>query len=195
MAKTAAYDLFVLLDLESPDERRAAIVEQIRGQLQSRADLKGDLDWGSRRLAYEIDHRTEAQYHLFQFESAPDVLPELDRSLAIEDAVIRHRIIRLPGEAPAAPPRPSPDEPRRTEERGDRNRGRGPRGAPEDQASEAPPAAEQETAPAETAGETAPAEPVSAAAEPADVPDEPASTEEPASVPEEPASAEPDPQG
>ena len=78
------------------------MIEQSRGQIQSGdAALKGDADWGMRRLAYEIDHRTEAQYHLFQFEASPDVSTSLDRSLSIDDAVLRFRTIRLPGKRPS----------------------------------------------------------------------------------------------
>ena len=110
----ASYDLFVLLDPEVPDERRSAVVEQVKSQLGSGgATLKGDADWGMRRLSYEIDHRREAQYHLFQFEGSPDLLTQLDRALSIEDAVLRHRIIRLPGEAPEQTPGPSEDASRR----------------------------------------------------------------------------------
>src|SRR3990172_8635905 len=103
------YDLMVLLDPEAPEERRMELIEQIRGQIQSGdASLKGDADWGMRRLAYEIDHRTEAQYHLFQFEASPDVLNNLDRSLSIDDAVLRFRTIRLIGEAPEQTPQAPP---------------------------------------------------------------------------------------
>jgi small subunit ribosomal protein S6 len=157
MPKPAAYDLFVLLDLESPDERRASVIDQVRRQLHERGTLKGDVDWGTRKLAYEIDHRGEAQYHLFQFEAAPELLSELDRSLSIEDAVIRHRIIRLPGEAPDTPPKPAPEEPRRMEDR-DRGRGRGPRSDSPDEAGEAPQPAADDAAPApESPAEPAPA--------------------------------------
>jgi small subunit ribosomal protein S6 len=108
----AAYDLFVLLDPEVPEERRTAVVDRVKSQIG--ATLKGDADWGMRRLSYEIDHRREAQYHLFQFEADPEVLTQLDRSLSIEDTVLRHRIIRLPGEAPEATPGPTEETPRRT---------------------------------------------------------------------------------
>ena len=75
MADKPNYDLMVLLDPEAPEERRAQLIEQIKGQIESGdAALKGDADWGMRRLAYEIDHRTEAQYHLFQFEASAEVL-------------------------------------------------------------------------------------------------------------------------
>ena len=79
-----------------------------------------------RRLAYEIDHRAEAQYHLFQFEASAEVLTELDRSLSIDDAVLRFRTIRLPGEAPEqtpeAPPQTSFESGRARGTRGSRPR-------------------------------------------------------------------------
>jgi small subunit ribosomal protein S6 len=104
-----AYDLFVLIDPEVPDERRAGMVEEIKKRISSGDGLlKGDVDWGTRRLAYEIDHRSDAYYHLFQFEASSDLLKTLDRSLAIDDGVLRHRIMRLPKGAPDEPPKPPP---------------------------------------------------------------------------------------
>ena len=115
MPQAPYYDLMILLDPEAPEERRAELVDQIKRQIDSGdATLKGDADWGMRRLSFEIDHRREAQYHLFQFQAAPDVLSQLDRSLSIEDSVLRHRIIRLPGEPPETTPKPAEDLPRRT---------------------------------------------------------------------------------
>jgi len=115
MAEPRYYDLMVLLDPEAPEERRTELVDQIKRQIDSgEATLKGDADWGMRRLAFEIDHRREAQYHLFQFQAEADVLSQLDRTLSIEDAVLRHRIIQLPGEPPETTPKPSEDLPRRT---------------------------------------------------------------------------------
>jgi small subunit ribosomal protein S6 len=121
----AAYDLFVLLDPEVPEDRRTAVVERVKSQIGSGgATLKGDADWGMRRLSYEIDHRREAQYHLFQFEGSADVLTQLDRALSIEDAVLRHRIIRLPGEAPETTPGPSEEPRRAADDRPPRDDGR-----------------------------------------------------------------------
>jgi small subunit ribosomal protein S6 len=164
------YDLFVLLDPEAPEERRAAIVEQVKSQVDSGdASLKGDADWGMRRMSYEIDHRREAQYHLFQFEGTPEVLRQLHRSLSIDDSVLRHRIIRLPKEPETTPSAPE-DAPRRTsDERGGprdrRDRETAPEGdAAEPEAQPAPvaegeappvePPAPEEPAPAEASAET-----------------------------------------
>ena len=167
----------VLLDPEAPEERRAQLIEQIRGQIQSGdATLKGDADWGMRRLAYEIDHRTEAQYHLFQFEASPDVLTTLDRNLSIDDAVLRFRTIRLTGDAPEqtpqAPPQTSFESGRREgrEGRGRDDRGRGP------ERDDAP--ADEPPSEAQAAPEPAPVEePVAAPA--AEAPAAPAAADPP----------------
>jgi small subunit ribosomal protein S6 len=181
MPDKPSYDLMVLLDPEAPEERRAQIIEQIRGQIQSGdATLNGDADWGMRRLAYEIDHRSEAQYHLFQFEAAPDVLTALDRSLSIDDAVLRFRTIRLPGpapeETPPAPPQTSFESGRREGrgrddrgDRGDRGDRRPSEGRSEEPAEEAPAEAPAEAPVEAAAPAAAPESPAPEAAEPAPV--------------------------
>jgi small subunit ribosomal protein S6 len=108
-----AYDLFVLIDADAPEERREQILEAIKKQIDSGdGELKADVDWGVRKLAFEIAHRGDAYYHLFQLEARPELLNQLEHSLAIDDAVLRHRIIRLSKGVPASPPRPSPSTPR-----------------------------------------------------------------------------------
>jgi small subunit ribosomal protein S6 len=113
MAQNPAYDLFVLIDAEVPEDGRGRIVDAVKGQIDSGdGDLKGHSDWGVRKLAYEINHRGEAHYHLFQLEASRDLIAALEHALAIDDAVLRHRFIRLPGAAPAEPPRaPAPYRP------------------------------------------------------------------------------------
>jgi small subunit ribosomal protein S6 len=177
MANLPSYDLLVLLDPEAPEERRAELVQQIKGQIDSGdATLKGDADWGMRKLSYEIDHRREAQYHLFQFQAAPPVLVQLNRNLSIDDSVLRHRIIRLPGEAPETPPKPGEDTSRRqSDERGGSREDERPApdtaGVPEADTSieaveEAPEAPAAEAAPTEAAPSEA-APDVAAPTEPA----------------------------
>ena len=72
---------------DGPDRPRGAgraarrIIDRSAGRSRRRGTLKGDADWGMRRLAYEIDHRPEAHYHLFQFEATPGPAePALDRT-------------------------------------------------------------------------------------------------------------------
>lgn len=117
MALTApTYDLTLLLDLAATDEARAKIVADSRSAIESGGELIGHHDWGQRTLAYEIDKREQAEYHLLQFHAPPELLQGLDHRLRIADEVVRHRIIKL---APGTPP--PPDSPRAVEAPSDTN--------------------------------------------------------------------------
>ena len=98
------YDLMLLLDPDLPEERRTAIVSSTQTAIESDGSLIGSHDWGTRRLAYEIDHRPEAAYHLFQFEGSPELLQRLDHSLKIADGVLRFRIFRVDPRSPVTAP-------------------------------------------------------------------------------------------
>jgi small subunit ribosomal protein S6 len=112
---TQLYDLMVLVDPNAPDDRQSAVVSEVESMITSGGELVGAHDWGIRRMAYEIDHRPDAAYRLFQFRGEKDLLDRLDQRLKIMDGVLRFRIIRLkPGSPP--PPTPRPEAPRRREE-------------------------------------------------------------------------------
>ena len=122
---TRLYDLIVLLDPNAPDDRHREILGSVSAAIEGKGTLVGQHDWGMRRMAFEIDHRSDAAYHLFQFEGQNDLLDQLHNSLKITDGVLRHRIIKVkPGTPP--PPTPRPEAPRgaRTPERSGRNRRR-----------------------------------------------------------------------
>jgi small subunit ribosomal protein S6 len=110
------YDLTVLIDPNAPEEQRSSAISEVEKMISSGGELVGAHDWGTRRMAYEIDHRPEAEYRLFQFEGENDLLERLRHSLKIMDGVLRFRIIRLkPGSPP--PPTPRDQAPRVREER------------------------------------------------------------------------------
>ena len=105
------YDLMLLLDPNAPDDRHKEILDRVNSTIADRGSLVGQHDWGIRRMAFEIDHRPDAAYHLFQFEGGPDLLGFLDNTLRITDGVLRHRIIKVKPGTPA-PPTPRADAPR-----------------------------------------------------------------------------------
>jgi small subunit ribosomal protein S6 len=180
------YDLMLLVDPNAPDGRQDQVVQEVRSMIESGGNLVGAHDWGERRMAYEMDHRPDAHYHLFQFESENDLLERLQHSLKIMDGVLRFRIIRLkPGSPPPQPPRDSAPRPREEREPEGRVAARAAADAPaegeaaEAAPGEAAPAEVADAAPAEVATEPAPAEPAPAEPAPAEAPAEVA-TEAPA---------------
>ena len=49
--------------------------------------------WGKKKLAYEIRKQTEGQYVFMQTEMPPAFCAELERSLGLQESVIRYMII------------------------------------------------------------------------------------------------------
>lgn len=116
----ALYDLVIMLDPAAAEEQRHRILETVESMIRSTGTLVGNHDWGNRRMAYEIDHRPDAAYHILQFESGNDVLDRLNHTLKITDGVIRYRIIKLKPGSPAPPsPRPEARPESRSREDGD----------------------------------------------------------------------------
>jgi ribosomal protein S6 len=110
------YDLMLLIDPTAPEERRNAAISEAESIINSGGELVGSYDWGTRRMAYEIDHRPEADYRLYQFNGDNAVLDRLNQRLRILDGVLRFRIIKLKPGQPTPPP-PDQQAPRRREER------------------------------------------------------------------------------
>ena len=55
-------------------------------------------------MAYEIDHRTEADYRWMRFEAPSELLDSLDHNLKIADGVLRFRIFKVDPGAPVIVP-------------------------------------------------------------------------------------------
>jgi small subunit ribosomal protein S6 len=111
------YDLMLMLDPNAPEGRGEQILNDTRAAIESGGTLVGEHDWGTRRMTFEIDHRPEATYHLFQFEGGNELLERLNHMLKITDGVLRFRIIKLRTGTPP-PPEPRPPEARAREPRG-----------------------------------------------------------------------------
>jgi small subunit ribosomal protein S6 len=109
-----AYDLMLLVDPAASEERRDAAISEVESLIGS--TLIESYDWGQRRLAYEIDHRPEAEYRLYQFNGDNALLERLNQRLRILDGVLRFRIIKIKPGQPTPPP-PDHQASRRREER------------------------------------------------------------------------------
>jgi small subunit ribosomal protein S6 len=92
-----AYEVLLMLDPELPEERQDEIITRSRDLIESRGGtIEKHEPWGRRKLAYEIDHKSDGTYHLLLFSSDPDALDELSRILKITDGVMRHLAVRRP---------------------------------------------------------------------------------------------------
>jgi small subunit ribosomal protein S6 len=92
-----AYELMVIIDAELDDEVIDAQVTRVADLVGQRGgEVKSQNRWGRRRFAYEIDHKTEGYYVVWEVTSDGADLEALERSLRLADEVVRHKLVRLP---------------------------------------------------------------------------------------------------
>jgi small subunit ribosomal protein S6 len=160
-----------MLDPGQDAPARDAVANEAKKQIEAAGTLKHENTWGLRKLAFEIERRTEADYRWFRFEAPTELLEQLDHNLKIADGVLRFRVFKVDADTPVmAPPATSTPGPGASRER--------------PAAPEAPQAAPAEAAPEAAAPETPAAAPAAVAEPPAEA--EP-SVEEPAAETPEPA--------
>jgi small subunit ribosomal protein S6 len=118
------YEIMLLLDPELAEERGNEIIQRIRDSVDgAKGSWDGHEPWGRRRLAFEIDHKGEAVYHLLLFSAPAETLAEITRVLKITDGVMRYGAYRrvkgstnmkapsqIPAGAPVAHAAPSEDD-------------------------------------------------------------------------------------
>jgi small subunit ribosomal protein S6 len=104
MLPATTYDLVLLLDPQAEEPARAKIVSDTKSAIEAQGELTRHDEWGERALAYPIDHRATAEYHLLQFHAGQtSLIAELNRVLRITDGVVRFRINKLKPGTPEAP--------------------------------------------------------------------------------------------
>ena len=90
MAKiTGKYEVLYIIDPAQGEEGIAALVEKFKAMVEAEGTLSNIDEWGKRRLAYEIDDKTEGYYVLMNMETNPAFPAELERVMKITDGVLR----------------------------------------------------------------------------------------------------------
>ena len=90
-----AYELLFFVAPTISDEDRVAVMKRIETTNAEGAGKVDNVDeWGKRKLAYEINGLTDGDYTLVNFHADPQNVAELDRVLRINDAVVRHMIVK-----------------------------------------------------------------------------------------------------
>ena len=94
MSKVSAnYEGVYIIDPMLSEEQTAALVEKFKTLAEQNGSAVEVEEWGKRKLAYEINDRTEGYYVLMNFTSAPAFPKELDRVLRITDGIMRSLIV------------------------------------------------------------------------------------------------------
>jgi len=89
------YEVMVILDPDLEERTVAPSLDTFLNVVKQSGGTVDKVDiWGRRRLAYEIQKKTEGIYAVVNFTATSAATDELDRQLKLSEAVMRTKVLR-----------------------------------------------------------------------------------------------------
>ncbi len=95
---THSYETIFIIDATLEEESVKALQDKFTNLIAKNGTVESVDEWGKRRLAYEINDKTEGYYVLVNFTADAEFPKELDRRFKITDGILRTIIIRKDAE-------------------------------------------------------------------------------------------------
>ena len=90
-----AYELMIIIDSDVDDVD--SVISHVAGLLADEgATITSTDNWGRRKFAYKINHKTEGTYVVWEIVTSTAGLPATERRLRLADEIVRHKLFRLP---------------------------------------------------------------------------------------------------
>lgn len=89
------YEALYIIVPDLDEEQTRATVDKFKGIVESNGGEIAKVDeWGKRKLAYDIDYKTEGYYVLMSFQAAPELPRELERNFKNDERILRYLVTR-----------------------------------------------------------------------------------------------------
>ena len=94
---TRAYELMIIIDSDVVDTDVPKVIARTEKLITEEGGRIASTDnWGRRKFAYEINHKTEGVYVVWEISTENPGLPNTERQLRLADDIVRHKLFRLP---------------------------------------------------------------------------------------------------
>lgn len=94
---TRAYELMIIVDSDVVENDIPAVITRTEALITAEGGRIASTDnWGRRRFAYEINHKMEGNYVVWEIATESAGLPNTERQLRLADDIVRHKLFRLP---------------------------------------------------------------------------------------------------
>ncbi len=89
------YEIMIILDPEIEERTVAPSLDKYLSVVKNDGGSVDKVDiWGRRRLAYDINKKSEGIYAVVDFQAEPATAAELDRQLGLNEVVLRTKVLR-----------------------------------------------------------------------------------------------------
>lgn len=90
-----SYEMMIILDPEVDERNLQPTLDRMLQVVTAEGGSVDNVDiMGRRRLAYEINKKTEGIYVVVYMTVEPDTAKELDRQLSLNESVMRTKLLR-----------------------------------------------------------------------------------------------------
>jgi small subunit ribosomal protein S6 len=87
------YELMVLFQSDLDETAFGDVSSKITGWVtESGGTVEKTVDWGTRRMAYQINKQRDSHYVLFNISVEPTATKELERKIRFLEPVMRHML-------------------------------------------------------------------------------------------------------
>ena len=92
-----AYELMIIIDSDVGAADVESVITRVAGLVTGEGGTIVSTDnWGRRKFAYKINHKTEGTYVVWEIVTSTAGLPDTTRRLRLADDIVRHKLFRLP---------------------------------------------------------------------------------------------------
>ena len=89
------YEVLYIIVPDLDEEATRASIEKYKEIVASNGGEVVSVDeWGKKKLAYDIDYKSEGYYVLMSFAAAPEFPKELERNYKNDEAILRYLVTR-----------------------------------------------------------------------------------------------------
>ena len=88
------YESVIIVNPNLDEAALKAVEDKFTGLINENGTVEKVDKMGKRRLAYEIKKQQEGYYMVFEFESKPEAIAELERIYRITDDIMKYIIVK-----------------------------------------------------------------------------------------------------
>ncbi|GAA4914169.1 small subunit ribosomal protein S6 [Stackebrandtia albiflava] len=89
------YEVMVIIDPDLEERQVTPSLETFLNVIRESGGSVEKLDvWGRRRLAYEINKKSEGIYAVIDLQSEPAAVAELERQMRLNESIMRTKVLR-----------------------------------------------------------------------------------------------------
>lgn len=88
------YEMVLILKAGLEEDERNQVLDRLKDAINQNGTVGEIDDWGTRKLAYEVNYNKDGYYYVLNYEADPSVVAEVERRARILDQILRYLTVK-----------------------------------------------------------------------------------------------------